>query len=517
MNTRAPHARGLARGVAAIVATAALLLTAACTAQEPATTGDANRDGELKLAVSAPPSSLDPSQLAEGQQSYVWASIYDTLLYVDNNNEVQPNAAESWEYSDDRKTLTLNLRDDLTFASGDSITADDVAATLERTRVTPGQQQSKLANVESISASGDHTVVVSLTQPDPSLLNYFAQATGVIADADTLEDESIALRPLESGPYVFADTTVDGSKYVLERRDDYWNAEAFPFKTVTVTVIQDQTAIFNALQAGEINAGIVQAQQREQAEAAGFGISEVEATAALLLVLADRNGEIAPALADVRVRQAINMAFDRQAFVDTLFSGVGRPTVQVFNPNGEAYDPKLDDTYEFDVDGAKDLLAEAGYPDGFSITMPSTVISGSFEPVVTQSLADIGITVNWEPVPPQNTASSVASRQYPAVLWFAGLNTAGREIGDMYTPTAFLNPFGWQTPEFDELLAAANAETDDAARADIYKEISAYTVDEALNAPIAYIGTLWATAPGIDYVPTVSVLPTVRTLVPVTE
>lgn len=511
MNTSV-HRRTAPRLAVATIALAALLLTTACTTEPEPDPGSTNRDAELRLAVQAPPASLDPSQLAEGQQSYIWASVYDTLLLVDNDNAIQPNAAESWEYTDDRKTLTLTLRDDLTFSSGDAVTAADVAATLERTRVTPGQQQSKLTSVSAISAPDDRTVVIELTTPEPSLLNYLAQATGVIADADTLEDESIALRPLESGPYVFSDETVDGSTYVLERRDDYWNAEAYPFKTVKISVIQDQTAIFNALQAGEINAANIQSPQREQAEGAGLTISEVEATATLLIVLADRAGEIAPPLADLRVRQAINMAFDRDAFVETLFSGVGRPTVQVFNPNGEAYDEALDGTYEYDPEAARDLLAEAGYADGFSLTMPSTVISQSFEPVVTQALADIGITVTWEPVPPQNTASSVASRKYPAVLWFAGLNSAGREIGDMYTPTAFLNPFGWTDPEFEALLADAANEPDDAARAGIYQEISAYTVDQALNAPIAYVGTLWATAPGIDYVPTVSVLPTVRTL-----
>lgn len=508
------RARSLTRAASATVAVVALLATTACSSPSPdsSAAGEApSRDGELRIAVQAQPASLDPAQLAEGQQSYIWASIFDTLLTIDNEGKVQPNAAESWAYSEDLRTLTLKLRSDLKFSAGDPVTAKDVAGTLERTRSTPGQQQSKLAKVTSVSAPDDSTVVIQLSQPEPSLTNYLAQATGVIGDPDTFAAETTKLRPSGSGPYTLSDATVDGTEYVLERRDDHWNSKAFPFKTVKVRVIADRTAQFNALQAGEINAGLVQPPQRKQAEAAGFTIQEVEATAALVLILADRKGQLAPALADVKVRQAINMAFDREQVVKALMQGLGRPTSQVFNPNGDAYNSELDGTYDFDPEKARKLLAEAGYPDGFSMTMPSTVISGSYEPVVTQALSDIGIKVTWEPVPPQNTSASVSSKKYPAVLWFLGLNAAGREVNDMYGPDGFLNPFKWQDPEFDKLLAEVANESDEAARADLYKKVSEYTVKQALNAPIAYTGTLWATAPGIEYLPKVNVIPTIRT------
>ena len=504
------RARSLTQVVSASVAVATLLATAACSSPETAAQEAPSRDQELSIAVQAPPASLDPSQLAEGQQSYVWASIFDTLLMVDKNGKVQPNAAESWKYSDDLRTLTLKLRGNQKFSTGDPVTSKDVVATLERTRATPGQQQSKLAKVTSVSAPDASTVAIQLSSPEPSLLNYLAQATGVIGDAQTLSSTTTTLRPTGSGPYVLSDATVDGTEYVMERRDDYWNAAAFPFKTVKVKVIADRTAQFNALQAGEVKAALIQAPQRKQIEGAGFTVKEVQATAALLLVLADRKGELVPALADERVRQAINMAFDRDQIVKSLLQGVGRPTVQVFNPNGDAYNSALEGTFGFDPEKARKLLAEAGYPDGFSMTMPSTVVSKSFEPVITQELADIGIKVTWEPVPPQNTAASIASKKYPAVLWFAGLNEAGREVGDMYTPEAFLNPFKWQDPEFSELLQKVANEADDGARADLYKKVSEYTVKHALNAPIAYVGTLWATAPGVDFLPSVVVLPTVR-------
>lgn len=520
------YTKNRGRVTAAVVALGLTFALAACSGgsapeESPASGSEASeagaaepaaaRDGELKVAVQAPPASLDPAELSEGQQAYIWGSVYDTLLMVDNDNVPQPNAAESWEWSEDGKTLTLHLRDGLTFSDGDPVTAKDVVATLERTRTTPGQQMSKLVSVTGITAPDDKTVVIELSQPEPSMLSFLAQGTGVIAKESNLAEEGIKLRPVESGPYRFSDSTVDGSSYVLERRDDYWNAEAYPFEKVTVKVIQDQTATFNAIQAGEINAGIVQEEHRVPAESAGFTVVDVPATAALVLVLADRAGTKTPALADLKVRQAINMAFDRDMYTKQLFNGNAEPTVQVFNPAGEAYNTEMKDYYTYDPEKAKELIAEAGYPDGFTLTLPSTIISQANEPTITQSLADIGITTEWVPVPPQNTAASIASAEYPAVIWFQGMGDASREVNDWYAPGSFLNPFQWESPEMTELLNAAQNELDAGKRAEIYQEISAYATENALNAPIVYIGSTWATRDGVEFLPRQSILPTVRT------
>lgn len=510
MLKRSRDARGSAVG--ALAALALILSTAACTPAAEA--GGENEAATLTLAIQAAPPSLDPAQLDEGAGTFVWSSIFDTLLKVDNDGTIQPNAAEAWEYSEDLLTLTLTLRDGLSLSTGDPITAEMAAGNLERTRVTPGPQQPKLASVESITAPDDKTVVLQLTQPDPSLINYLAQATGVIADAATFDDPAAALRPVGSGPYTLADSTADGTSYVLERRDDYWNAEEYPFETVTVKVIQDATAIFNALQTGEVTAAAVQAPQREQAEGAGLTVTEVKSAGTMLLLLADREGTVVPALADERVRKAINLAFDRELYVSSLLGGVAQPTEQSFNINGAAYDAALEGTYDYDPEAARELLAEAGYADGFTLKMPSTVISTTFEPAVTQSLADIGITVQWDPVPPQNIASSLTSAQYGAVLWFEGTNLAGREMANYFSPSGFLNPFHWQTPEFDQLLSDIANERDLDAQADLYKKATAYTVENALNAPIASIGALWVTADGIELATRINVPKTVRMFAP---
>ncbi|MQA33765.1 ABC transporter substrate-binding protein [Modestobacter roseus] len=503
MRTRTTGSRRTGRRLTAAFGVAAVLTTAACggDSDSSGSGGSQSGDASLALAINAQPATLDPAQLAEGQQAYLWTSIYDTLLTLDNEGQLQPNAAESWEYSADGRTLTLKLRDGMTFSSGDPVTAEAVRATLERTRTTPGQQQGKLAAVESVEAPDDSTVVLNLSEPDSSLLVNLAQAAGVIGDPATIENEDSVLDPVGSGPYVLDDeATVPGSTYVLERRDDHWNVDAYPFETVTVRVIQDRTAVFNALQTGELNAGTVEAPQGEQLASQGFDIAKVDATAVGNLVLADRSGTVQPAFADPRVRQAINMAFDREKIVEQLLQGNGLATQQIFNPKGEAYVEELNDTYEYDPEGAKALLAEAGYANGFEITMPSTIISQNFEPTITQALADIGIRVTWEPVPPQNTASAVASGTYPAVFFIDGLNAAPRELANNFAPDGFLNPFDSELPaELTELMDQIATETDPTAAGDLLQQANEVIVENALTAPLFYAGTTWATTDGIEY------------------
>jgi peptide/nickel transport system substrate-binding protein len=508
MGTRT-NRRWVARVVAAAAATifaGGLLVACGQDSQD----GGASEERSLTIATTAAPPSFDPAQLDNGASAYVWGSIFDTLLTQDPTGEIVPNAAESWEYSDDALTLTLNLRKGMTFSTGDPVTADAVKSTLERDKETPGLRQAETANIESVEAPDEQTVVINLTQPTPALVSNLAMGLGAIGDPATLDEDRTALNPVGSGPYVLDESTVNGSSYVLKRRDDYWNVDAFPYSTVTVRVIEDQQALFNALQAGELDAGNVNADQVAAVEGAGFTTKQVDALAVGSLAILDREGTLVPALGDVRVRQAINMAFDRDLYMESLLGGVGSSTVQLFNPAQGAYDSELEDFYTYDPERAQDLLAEAGYANRFDLTLPSTFLSTTYEPAITQSLADIGITVTWEPVPPQEITSSLASQKYAAAWFFDGLNVPARELDNNFGVNGFLNPFHYQTPELTALIDEVALATDPAAADDIYKQINAYIVEHALTAPVVYLGTTWATKDGVTYLPEGSVMAYVR-------
>ncbi|WP_457963765.1 ABC transporter substrate-binding protein [Arthrobacter sp. D1-29] len=480
--------------IAGVLATSACAPSNSDSGNAPAN-GSGASDAKITLGVTAAPRSLDPAQLDGGTQAYVWGSIYDTLLYLDNDGNLKPNAVKEWKYSDDALTLTLTLRDDLKFSNGEAATSADVKATFERNKATPGQQTDKFTSVESVEAPDEQTVIVKFTAPDPAFLNNIATDAGVIADDKNLSDPNIATNPIGSGPYTLnTQKSVTGSSFVLERREDYWNLDAYPFKTITVRVISDATAIVNALKAGEIDTGQVQANAMPQFQGRPeFNHVQVKGASVSYLNLADRAGTKLKPLADVRVRQAINYAFDRKAMVEKILLGQGVPTVQQFNLNGAIYDESLDSTYSYDPEKARKLLAEAGFSNGFEISMPSTVMSTNFEPTISQALGDIGIRVNWEPVPIQNATAAVAGANYPMYFFTVGTDVGPREvIRQLKGKTQ--NPFQWTVPEVDALLTEASSEVDPEARNEKYKKLNEYVVEEALFAPLFYNSANYVTS-----------------------
>jgi peptide/nickel transport system substrate-binding protein len=497
--TRKSVLRPVLRGGAVVVTVAALVMSAACDGGGGNAASSTN--ATLSIAVHVPPNSFDPAQMSTGEASYIWSAVYDTLLYQDANGKLQPNAATAWKYSPDGKTLTLTLRQGMKFSNGHRVEASAVKATMDRMKSTPGSQYSGMLNVDSIRAPDKTTVVVQFKQPDAAFLPGLAKAIGAIADPATLNQAGETLNPVASGPYSLDKAgTVNGSTYVLKRREDYWNKKAYPFKTYTVRVIPDNTATSNALRSGQINASPVDTRTSAQLTAAGFDITRIDATVVAELVLADRAGKKLKPLADVRVRKAINMAFDRSKYVQKLLNNVGKPTVQAFNPNGDAYDPALENAYQYDVAGAKKLLSEAGYPNGFAVTIPSLGYSKPFEPSVTQSLGDIGIKVTWATVPSQDVFAQIAAQKYPMYLYLGGLGNPAGEVQTHFSPIGFANPFRSTDPTLNRLLDQVNAEQNPSEAALLYKQINKFAVDNAWLAPIVYVGNDWATK-GVRYKP----------------
>jgi peptide/nickel transport system substrate-binding protein len=513
VSIRSPHGRLPSQVLATAVVTAALFVTAACGSGGSKPTGASpSQSATLTVASQVAPNSLDPAQLTNGQAAYVWDSLYDTLLYTDNSGQLQPNAAQSWNYSGNGLVLTLKLRSGMTFSSGAPVNSAAVKATMARTLKTPGPEQSALAAISSITTPDDLTAVLHLSHADGSLLSSLAMGAGVIGDPATSNQSSTALNPVGSGPYTLDKSTVDGSTYVLKRRANYWNAKAYPFQTVNVRVIQSTTAAVNAMTAGEISAVSVAAQQASPFKNAAYTVTPVQATATGVLVLADRDGKVLKPLADVRVRQAINLALDRASMVKMMLMGLGKAAVQVYGPQSPAYDPTLDSTYPFDLAKAKSLMARAGYPDGFSVTLPGTVYATSFEPVITQALSAIGIKANWVPVPPQSTQSAIMSAKYPMFFAVQGIATPATDTEGYFAADGTLNPFHAQSPQLAQMLQQAGGEVDATKAAADYKAISDYAVQNALEAPFFYIGTDWVTKKGTTYLGTgSSALNSVRT------
>ncbi|NEE04558.1 ABC transporter substrate-binding protein [Phytoactinopolyspora halotolerans] len=503
------------RGASALAATATALALAlaGCGADSDTAPpdGDPSADRSLTIAVQSGPNSLDPAQLIDGQQTFVWSGVLDTLLARDpETGELIPNAAERWEYNEDGTLLTLTLRDGMTFSDGTPVDADAVVASMERTRETPGPVQSKYSQVTDVTAVDPSTVEVHFDSFDPTFLSNIALGAGAIGHPDTLDDERTATDPVGSGPFELdVANTVPDNTYVLKKREDYWNADAIPVSTFTVRVMPDPTAQLNALQAGEIDAGTVQQRMLGQLDESAFTLSQIEANVVFVLEILDRAGETWPALGDVRVRQALNYAIDREAFVEGLLGGLGSPTVQIFNPQGEVYDPALEELYEYDPERGRELVEEAGYV-GESFEIPSTFLSTAFEPTISQAFSDVGLNLEWVSVPPQQVQSAHMSGDYGLSFQVAGFNSDPSDAFSHFVPGGFSNPQNHSDPTLDELFGVINTTVDYEDAIPTYREVNAYAVEQAFEVPIAFGGTTWAARDGITYSTVGGLPPTIR-------
>ncbi|MBW9094320.1 peptide ABC transporter substrate-binding protein [Microbacterium jejuense] len=472
------------KATAATIAIAAIVLTGcAGSGDGGADSGGSGRADRLTLTAIAAPTSYDIGAGAEyGNRSPFFQAVFDTLLQKDSSGEIEPWLATEWSYNDDNTVLTLTLRDDVEFTDGTALDADAVVASLERFRDGTSPQAATLAGKE-FAAVDATTVTITQAAPDPSLINLLSIAPGLIQAPSTFDDPDSATEPIGSGPYVLdTASTVTGTTYVYTANPDYWNADAVKYDNLTINVIEDPTATLNAMKAGEANgAKIVDNSAIPEIEASGWTIESNELDFQGLLLF-DRDGTMAPELKDVNVRKAINMAFDREALLEALQSGYGTVTEQVFPATSAGFDESLDSTYEYDPEGAKKLLADAGYPDGFTLNMMSTPAFQQTFDLVAQQLSDIGITVNYTDPGTGNFITDMLAPKYPATWMALEQNPDWQLINFMIAPDATFNPFHSQDPQVDEYIATIQTGTPDEAE-QATKDLNAWIVDNAWFAP----------------------------------
>lgn len=484
------------KATAALAVAAALTLTG-CAGDNTGGGGDGG-GAQLTLGAIAAPTSYDIGAGAEyGNRSPFFQAVFDTILQKNSQGEIEPWLATAWEYNDDNTVLTLTLRDDVTFSDGTTLDADAVVASLERFRDGTSPQAATLAG-KTFAAPDATTVTITQTAPDPSLINLLSIAPGLVEAPSSFDNPDVSTNPVGSGPYILdTASSVTGTTYNYTANPNYWNKDAVKYDKLTINVFDDVTATINAIKAGELNgAKIADNNTITEVEGAGWTIESNELDFQGLLLL-DRAGTMAPELADVKVRQAINMAFDRPALLQSLQTGYGTVTEQVFPATSVAYDASLDSTYAYDPAGAKALLAEAGYPNGFTLNMPTVAAFQQTFDLVAQQLSDIGITVDYTDPGAANFIADMLAPKFPATWMALEQNPDWQLINFMIAPTATFNPFKSQDPKVDALISTiqtgSQAESDAAL-----KELNKYLVDQAWFAPFFRVQGTFATDPNTN-------------------
>lgn len=414
----------------------------------------------LVLGLQVEPPGLDPTVAAPTAiREVVWGNLFEGLVTLDRAGRVQPLLAKSWAVSPDRLTYTFKLQPGVTFHNGTPFEAGVVKFSLDRARAagSTNAQKQFFEPIASVEAPDPLTAVVTLKHPVGLFLYWLAWGDAVMVEPRTADGNRTA--PVGTGPFMFK-AWQRGDHVDLVRNPNYWRAGVPQLASVTFRFIGDPQAEAAALRAGDIdgfpNFGapeLFAAFQKDPAFEAVAGVTPRKLVAGL-------NCAVTP-LSDVRVRRAMMQAVDRRAVMDAVFSGLGTPIGSHFAPSDQGY---IDTTgvLPFDPVKAKALLAEAGYPQGFSLTMkvPQMAETTRSAEVLQAMLADVGITLKLAPTEfPARWIDEVFLKHDFEVTTID--HAEPMDIAIYARPTYY---FGYRNPAFDAAVAGAESTGDQAER-----------------------------------------------------
>lgn len=422
--------------------------------------GAAPRD-DIVLGMSLEPTGLDPTVAAPAAIGQVtWQNVFEGLVRIDRDGAVQPQLAERWTISPDGKTYTFTLREGVRFHDGSAFDSTSARFTLDRARgeTSTNPQKQFFSVIDRIETPDARTLVLHLQKPAGNLIYWLGWPASVMLSPATAE--TARTEPVGTGPFRFA-SWARGDRVVLERSADYWDGTEPPvLSRATFRFLSDPQSQVAALRAGDVDAFPELSAPELFAELEGDQRFETVAGKTELKVVAGMNNRIQP-FSDVRVRQALMMAVDRSALIEGAYSGYGSPIGSHYTPNDPGY-VDLTATHPYDPQKARALLAEAGYPNGFSfsIKVPQMTYAVRSAELLQAFFAEIGVTLSIVPTEfPAKWVSEVLTGkdfEMTIVAHAEPLDIAIYARPDYY--------FGYRNPAFDQTIARADAEVDETAR-----------------------------------------------------
>ncbi|MEW1891344.1 MULTISPECIES: ABC transporter substrate-binding protein [unclassified Streptomyces] len=473
-----------ARTATVAACVAASLALAGCAGDHGGTAGAGS--STLNIATMTLPQSLDPA-VATGSALPYFQAVYDTLIKREPDGTFSPMLATEWTYNKEHTALALTLRKDVQFADGTAFDGAAVKANLERFQKGGGASAKWLNDLEAVDVTDATHVTLKLKQPNPAMEFYLSDAPGLMANPGQFaKGDSLKTTPDGTGPYRLDKTrTTVGTKWSYSRNADYWGKE-LPYKNINISFFDNETAITNGLKTGQINAALLQTSDQQIAIESDPKVkTEKQEFDFQGLLLFDRDGKITPALRDPRVRQALNYAVDRDTMLDRIRQNRGRTTSQVFGPETQAYDKKLDTYYAHDPAKAKSLLKQAGYGDGFTLKLPriTAIVNDALAASLQSDFKAIGVKLVWDTLDGASAVQKVfKDRQYSGMVMNMGQSTSDWAAADeLVTPGAF-NMFGTTDKVTRMLLPALKAGSEAEAKS-AARELNQHLVEEAWFVP----------------------------------
>lgn len=466
--------RAAMRTAVGIVASLVMTLSACSTGERVDLGGGSS--GRLVAAIAGEPDQLDPNKTSAYFSFEVLENVYDTLVEPDADLQMRPALAESWQVSPDQLTWTFHLRRGVTFHDGSPLTGEDVVYTYRRIIDEELSNADKLSAVTDVRAPDPSTVVIRLQQPTPNLLTNLGGFKGMaIVQRKNVESGQIATHPIGTGPFAF-ESQKSGDAITLKANGSYW-AGAPKVSGVIFRFIPEKSTALSALQVGEIDWTDSIPPQR---------VNQIKDDDSVNLAVTPSNdywylalNEARKPWNDMRIRQAIAYGIDRDAIVAATSYGTAAKN-QLAVPKGSFWYTDYN-RYHYDIEQAKRLLHEANAsPQNLDMLVtteyPETVTAAQ---IIADNLAPLGITVNIRTVDFATWLDEQNSGHFDMLMmgWLGNIDPDDFYYAQHHT-NGSSNAQKYSNPEVDRLLDAGRVETNQDARAGIYRKAATIIGDE---------------------------------------
>lgn len=430
---------------------------------------------EITIGMQLEPPNLDPTGgAAAAIDEVVYANVFEGLTRYQADGSIAPALAASWDISEDGLIYTFKLRDGVKFHDGTDMNADDVKFSLDRARAedSTNAQKALFAGIASVDVVDATTVAITLSQPNGGFITNMAWGDAVIVATESVANN--ATNPVGTGPFKFSNW-VQGDRIEIVKNADYWGTPV-ALEKATFKFISDPTAAFAAMMAGDIDAF--------PGYPAPETLPQFDADPRFTVIGGNTEGETIlstnnkmPPFDDVKVRKALAHAINRQEIIDGAMFGYGTPIGTHFAPHHPDY-VDLTGNSNYDPELSKKLLAEAGFPDGFTTTLklppPSYARRGG--EIIAAQLRAVGIeteisNLEWA----QWLEQVFRGKDYGLTIVS---HTEPMDIGIYARPDYY---FQYDNPAFQALMEDLNAATDPAKRSAILKEAQTIISNDYVN------------------------------------
>ncbi|MGI9492727.1 MAG: ABC transporter substrate-binding protein [Geminicoccaceae bacterium] len=488
---------------------------------------------DLTIGLASEPTSIDPHYHNLGPNNSFSTHIFDSLVHQDENQRLLPGLAVSWEAIDDL-TWEFKLRDGVTFHDGSPLTADDVVFTFERAPDVPNSPSSFGTAIKGKTAVkiDDLTVHIKTEAPYPLMPNDVSVVRVIsteVGQGATTEDYNSGKAAVGTGPFKFMEY-VPGDRIVIERNDDYWGEKPI-WDKVTFKPIASNPSRVAALLAGDVD--VIESVPTTDIESLkgneDVGLSQGISNRVIYLhldhdradspfVKAKDGGSIENPLRDQRVRTAISKAINRDAIVERVMENVAIKAGQLLPEGFFGVSPNLQPV-DHDPEGAKALLAEAGVPDGFQLTIHGPndryINDDKIAEAIAQMLTRAGIDTAVETMPRSvyfkraSAGGPDGTPEFSFILvgWGSGSGEASNPLRSLIHTYDKERGFGasnrgrYSNPEIDALIEEALATIDDDKRQDLLAKATEMAIEDGAIIPLHYQVNTWGARKGLAYTP----------------